>query len=89
MAKHVIIPVHVEGRINTEIVSEWNCESIRIDSSMWSEEIADYCNKVSKRTDRPIGSRLMGRHSLPMELFDVLDILHSEMNARKTMLDGR
>ncbi|EFO97782.1 hypothetical protein CRE_15887 [Caenorhabditis remanei] len=87
--KHVTvrIPVYVATRINAEIVSEWNCESIEIDSPMQSEVIAYYCNKVSKRTDRPIGSKLMARHSLPVKF--VHDILYSKMNARKTMLNGR
>ncbi|KAF1754344.1 hypothetical protein GCK72_020904 [Caenorhabditis remanei] len=87
--KHVTvrIPVYVATRINAEIVSEWNCESIKIDSPMQSEVIAYYCNKVSKRTNRPIGSRLMARHSLPVKF--VHDILYSKMNARKTMLNGR
>ncbi|EFO97681.1 hypothetical protein CRE_15888 [Caenorhabditis remanei] len=89
LAKHVTvrIPGHIAERINTEIVSEWNCETILIDSSMYYKEIADYCNKVSKRKDRPIGSRLMARQMLSVKF--VLDILHSEMNARKTMLNGR
>ena len=89
MAKHVTveIPGHIAERINTEIVSEWNCESIRIESWMKSEEVADYCNKVSKRTDRPMGSTLMVKHSSPVEL--VFDILHSKMNARKTVLNDR
>ncbi|KAF1754346.1 hypothetical protein GCK72_020906 [Caenorhabditis remanei] len=89
MAKHVTveIPRHIAERANPKILSEWNCKSIRIESWMKSEEIADYCNKVSKRTDRPIGSRLMAIHSPPVEL--VFDILHSKMNARKTMLNGR
>ncbi|KAF1754353.1 hypothetical protein GCK72_020913 [Caenorhabditis remanei] len=89
MAKHVTvkIPVHITEKINTEIVSEWNCESILIDSLMRSEEIADYCNKVSKRTNRLIGSRLMANHCSPVER--LIDILHSEMNARKTVLNDR
>ncbi|EFO97877.1 hypothetical protein CRE_16017 [Caenorhabditis remanei] len=89
MAKHVTveIPSYANKRINTEIVSEWNCESIIIESSMSSEEIADYCNKESKRTDRPIGSRLDANHSSPVE--PLFDILHSKMNARKTMLNDR
>ncbi|KAF1754354.1 hypothetical protein GCK72_020914 [Caenorhabditis remanei] len=89
MAKHVTveIPSYANKRINTEIVSEWNCESIIIESSMSSEEIADYCNKVSKRTDRPIGSRLDANHSSPVE--PLFDLLHSKMNARKAMLNDR
>ncbi|KAF1754349.1 hypothetical protein GCK72_020909 [Caenorhabditis remanei] len=89
MAKHVTVrlPERVAERINTEIVSEWNCESIQIDSSMRSEEIADYCNKVSKRTDRPIGSRLDANHNSPVEF--LFEILHSNMNARKTVLNNR
>ncbi|KAF1754345.1 hypothetical protein GCK72_020905 [Caenorhabditis remanei] len=89
MAKHVTvrIPGHVAERINREIVSEWNCESIRIDSSMRSEEVVDYCNKVSKRTDRPIGSRLMTRHSSPVGF--LFDILHSKMNAKKTVFNDK
>ncbi|EFO97702.1 hypothetical protein CRE_16014 [Caenorhabditis remanei] len=89
IAKHVTvrIPGPFAGRIHTEIVSEWNCESIRIESSMWSEEIADYSNKVSQRTDRLIGSRLIARHSSPVQ--HLIDILHSKMNARRTILNGR
>ncbi|KAF1754356.1 hypothetical protein GCK72_020916 [Caenorhabditis remanei] len=89
IAKHVTvrIPGPFAGRIHTEIVSEWNCESIRIESSMWSEEIADYSNKVSQRTDRLIGSRLIARHSSPVQR--LIDILHSKMNARRTILNGR
>ncbi|EFO97712.1 hypothetical protein CRE_16020 [Caenorhabditis remanei] len=89
MAKHVTveIPGRIAERINTEIVSEWNCESIQIESGMHREEIADYCNKVSKRTERPIGSRLMANHSLPVEF--VFDLLYSKMNARKTVLNDR
>ena len=81
------IPGHIAERINTEIVSEWNCESIRIESSISSEEIADYSNKVSQRTDRLIGSRLIARHSSPVQR--LIDILYSKMNARRTMLNGR
>ena len=89
MAKHVTvrIPGHVAERINREIVSEWNCESIRIDSSMRSDEVVDYCNKVSKRIDRPIGSTLIAKHSLHVKF--LFDLLHSKMNARRTMLNGR
>ncbi|EFO97669.1 hypothetical protein CRE_16018 [Caenorhabditis remanei] len=89
MAKHVTvrIPGSFTGRINTEIVSEWNCEFIKIESSISSEQIVDYCSKVSQRTDRPIGSRLMARHSSLVEI--LFDILHLKMNARKTVLNGR
>ncbi|KAF1754351.1 hypothetical protein GCK72_020911 [Caenorhabditis remanei] len=89
MAKHVTveIPGRITERINTGIVSEWNCKSIRIESWMKSEEVADYCNKVSKRTDRPIGSTLRVNHNSPVEF--LFEILHSNMNARKTVLNGR
>ena len=89
MAKHVTvrIPGHIAERINTEIVSEWNCESIKIDSSMNYTEIADYCDKVSKRTDRLIGSTLKAKDFSSVE--PLFDILHSEMNVRKTVLNER
>ncbi|EFO97882.1 hypothetical protein CRE_15889 [Caenorhabditis remanei] len=89
MAKHVTVRIlgYIAERINTEIVSEWNCELILIDSWMRKEEIADYCSKVSKRSDRPIGSILMANHSLSVKF--IFDILDSKLNARKTMLDGR
>ncbi|EFO97798.1 hypothetical protein CRE_15993 [Caenorhabditis remanei] len=83
MAKHVTVKNY--SRINTDILSEWNCESIRIESGMTSEMVADYCNKVSKRTDRPIGSRLMAVHVPPVK--HMIEFLSSKEHARETMLN--
>ncbi|KAF1754185.1 hypothetical protein GCK72_020745 [Caenorhabditis remanei] len=83
MAKHVTVRIY--SSINTDILSEWNCESIRIESGMSSEQVADYCNKVSKRTDRPIGSRLMAVHVPPVK--HLIDFLPSKEYARETMLN--
>ncbi|KAF1754184.1 hypothetical protein GCK72_020744 [Caenorhabditis remanei] len=85
MAKHVT--VKISDRINTKIVSEWNCEFIRIESTISSEEVAYYCNQVSKRANRPIGSMLMANHTSSVEL--VFDLLPSKEYARKTMLNDK
>ena len=85
MAKHVT--VKLSDRVNTKIVSQWNCKSIRIESTMSSEEVAYYCNQVAKRADRPIGSTLMANHISSVEY--VFDFLPFKEYARKTMLNDR
>ena len=103
MAKHVtvLIPGPRAIGVNTEVIAEWNCESIKTDVPMSKEEVADYCIRVLKRTERPIGSLLSASlrystynawyipemtSSLVERLFD---LLQSRMNARKTVLNEK
>ncbi|EFO91972.1 hypothetical protein GCK72_021203 [Caenorhabditis remanei] len=85
-AKHVTVtrPAHLPIRIHTDILSEWNCESITIERKLTHMEVLDYCRRVSKRTDRLIGSVFkskLGGYST--ELFEMLS---RELNARKITL---
>ncbi|KAF1754352.1 hypothetical protein GCK72_020912 [Caenorhabditis remanei] len=101
MAKHVtvLIPGPRAIGVNTEVIAEWNCESIKTDVPMSKEEVADYCIQVLKRTDRPIGSLLTASlryptynawynsemTSSPVER--LFDLLQSRMKATKTVLN--
>ncbi|KAF1754503.1 hypothetical protein GCK72_021066 [Caenorhabditis remanei] len=70
--------------IYTDILSEWNCESITIETELSCREVVDYCRSVSKRTDRPIGSVFKSKLSgYSTELFKMLS---RELIARKITL---
>ncbi|KAF1754504.1 hypothetical protein GCK72_021067 [Caenorhabditis remanei] len=87
-AKEVTVtrPSHLSIRIQTDILSEWNCESITIEKDLTYMEVVDYCRRVSKRTDRPIGSVFKsGLSGYSTELFQMLS---RELNAKKMLLKG-
>ncbi|EFO91982.1 hypothetical protein GCK72_021201 [Caenorhabditis remanei] len=87
-AKHVTVtrPPHLPIRIHADILSEWNCESITIERKLTDVEVVDYCRRVSKRTDRPIGSVFKsGLSGYSRELFQMLS---RESNTRKIVFFG-
>ena len=76
-------PAHLPISIHTDILSEWNCESITIERKLTDMEVVDYCRRVSKRTDRPIGSVFKsGLSGYSREL------ISRELNTRKIVFFG-
>ncbi|KAF1754505.1 hypothetical protein GCK72_021068 [Caenorhabditis remanei] len=75
--------------VNMGILLNLNCYSISVDSRMTPTEFLDYCRSLATRTDRPIGSVFkmnIGLFSITRNAY--FDLVHSQMNANITLLDG-